>query len=285
MKGVLAMTRIAVVSAFVCASLLIIGIGPEALAQQKQTLVVRGDSSVAHLIDDLTGSFMKDHPQYSVVVSGGEAASAVQALLAGEAQVGMSAHQITPDEEKLAESKGMRLVANVVDWEGVALICHPSNPVQKLTMDEVRDLLSGKYTNWSQVKGRDAKVDVIVVETPRSGIGSYFNNAVLGDKALVPSARVLRYFKNVVAEVAKDPAAIGYAPIRFVEQARGKDNVTVMAVARSELHAYVAASRETVKNRSYLLITPLFLFYDSNAKSEGAQTFVEYCAKKRLLGE
>ena len=279
------MAKITIASALVCAVLLITGIGPEVEAQQKQLLVVRGDASVAQLMEDLTGSFMKDYPDYSVVVSGGAAASGVEALLAGEAQVGMSAHLISPDEEKLAEAKGMTLMSSLVYWEGVAVICHPSNPCEKLTLDEVRDLLSGKYTSWSQVKGPEAKVDVVVIETPTSGIGSYFNKTVLGDSPLVPSARIFRYFKNVVGEVAKDPGAIGYAPVRFVEQAKGKDNVKVLAIARSEHHMYVAASRQTVKNRSYLLITPLFLFYDNNAKLKGGRTLVEYCTRKGLLGE
>jgi len=260
-------------------------IGLEAEAQQKQLVVVRGDAAVAQLIDDLAQSFMKDHPDYSIVVSGGAAAGVVEALLSGEAQVGMSAHPISPDGEKLAESKGAKLTSRLVDWEGLAMICHPSNPVEKLTLDQVKDLFTGKITNWSQVKGKNAKVDLVVIETPRSGLGTYFNETALGKSPVSPSARVLRYFKNVVGDVAKNPNAIGYAPIRFVEQAKGKDDVKVLAVARSELHMYVSPSSQTIKDRSYLLITPLFLFYDENAKLTGPKTFVDYCMQKRLLGK
>jgi phosphate transport system substrate-binding protein len=209
----------------------------------------------------------------------------VQALLSGEAQVGMSAHPMSPDEEKMAEAKGGKLASRLVDWEGLALICHPSNPVEKLTLDEVRNLFTGKITNWSQVMSRNAKVDLVVTETPRSGLGTYFNETALQNSPVSPSARVLRYFKNIVGDVAKDPNAIGYAPIRFVEQAKGKDDVKVLAVARSELNQYVAPSRQTIKDRTYLLITPLFLFYAENAKSAGPKTFVDYCMQKRLLGK
>jgi len=281
-----AMKGIAVTVALACTLVVLtVGIGPEAEAQQKQVLVVKGDASVAPLIDDLANSFMRDHPDFSIVVSGGEAASGVEALVAKEGQVGMSARQISPDEENLAAAKGAKLVARLVDWEGVAVICHPSNPVEKLTLNEVGNLLSGKYTSWSQVKGPNETVDVVVVETPRSGIGSFFNEKALGDRPVVSSARVLRYFKNVVGEVAKKPNAIGYAPIRVVEKAKGKEDVKVLPIARSKDHPYYAASRETVKNRHYLLITPLFLFYDDNANTKGAQTFTDYCAQKRLLGE
>ncbi len=279
------MNRIAMTIALMCMVVVLVGaIGPEAGAQQKQLVVVRGDAAVAHLMDDLAQSFMRDHSDYSIVVSGGAASGAVEALLAGEAQVWMSAQKMSPDDEKLAEAKGVMLVSRLVDWEGLALICHPSNPVEKLTLDQVRDLFTGKIANWSQVKGKNAKVDLVVIETPRSGMGTYFNETALEKNPVSPSARILRYFKNVVADVAKDPNAIGYAPIRFVELAKGKDDVKVLAVARSELHMYVVPSIQTIKDRSYLLITPLFLFYDENAKLTGPKTFVDYCMQKRLLG-
>ncbi len=280
------MNRIAMAITLICTvAVLVAAIGPEAEAQQKKVVVVRGDAALAHLMDDLAHSFMRDHADYSIVVSGGAAAGVVEALVAGEAQVGMSTHPISPDEEKLAEAKGAKLVSRLVDWEGLALICHPSNPVEKLTLDEVRNLFTGKIENWSQVKGKNAKVDLVVIETPRSGLGSYFNETALGKSPVSLAARVMRYFKNVVGDVAKDANAIGYAPIRFVEQAKGKDDVKVLAVARSELHMYVVPSRETIKDRSYLLITPLFLFYDDNAKSPGPKIFVDYCMQKRLLGQ
>ena len=280
------MNRIAWTLAFMCVvASLTVAIGLKAEARQKQVVVVKGDATIAYLIDDLAQSFMRDHPDYSIVVSGGTASGAVDALVKGEAQVWMSAQKLSPDREKRAEAKGAKLVSRLVDWEGVAVICHPSNPVAKLTLGEVKNLFTGKITNWSQVKGPQAPVDVVVVETPRSGIGSYFNQTALGNSPIAPSERVLRYFKNIVADVAKDPNAIGYAPIRFVEQAKGKNDVKILAIARSELHEYVPASAQTVKDRSYLLITPFFLFYDENAKSEGPKIFVDYCAQKRLLGK
>ena len=280
------MKRIAWTVVFVCMmSVLATAIGLKAEAQKKQVVVVKGDAAVAQLMDGLAHSFMKDHPDYSIVVSGGAASGAVEALLSGEAQVWMSAQNISPDEEKLAEAKGAKLVSRLVDWEGLALICHPSNPVEKLTLDEVRNLFTGRIANWSQVKGKNAKVDLVVIETPKSGLGTYFNETALGKSPVSPSAHVLRYFKNIVADVAKDPDAIGYAPIRFVEMAKGKDDVKVLAVARSELHSYVVPSMQTIKDRSYLLITPLFLFYDENSKLLGPKTFVDYCMQKRLLGK
>jgi phosphate transport system substrate-binding protein len=282
----LAMKRIAFTVAFTCmVAVLAAAIGLKAEAQKKRVLVVKGDAAVAHLMDDLAQSFMRDHPDYSIVVSGGAAAGSAQAILSGEAQVWMSAQKLSPEEEKLAESKGAKLGFRLVDWEGVAVICHPSNPVTKLTLGEVRNLFTGRITNWSQVKGPQAPVDAVVIETPRSGIGSYFNQTALGNRPIAPSARVFRYFRNLIADVAKDPNAVGYAPIRLVEQARGKNDVKILAIARSELHEYIPASAQTVKDRSYLLITPFFLFYDENAKSEGPRIFVDYCTKKRLLGK
>ncbi len=279
------MGRIALTAILICmvvfASTSCFGAG----TKQKQVLIVKGDAAVAQLMDDLAHSFMTDHPDFSVVVSGGTDTGATESLIVGETQVWMSAHTISPDEEKLTEVKGLKLISRLVDWEGLALICHSSNPVQKLTLDQVRDLFAGKLTNWAQVKGLDAKIDVVVIETPRSGLGAYFNQRALGNIPVAPSAQILRYFKNVIGEVSKNPNAISYAPIRLVEQAKEKDDVKVLAVARSELHAYVLPSKKTIKDRSYQLITPLFLFFDENAKSPAAKTFVDYCVQKRLLGQ
>jgi phosphate transport system substrate-binding protein len=93
--------------------------------------------------------------------------------------------------------------------EKLTPIVHPENPVKSLSKDQLRDLFSGKLTNWKEVGGPDLPV-VLVVPAPGSGTRGVLDKQILGGGALATSAKVLRTSSAELAEVARDKAAIGY---------------------------------------------------------------------------
>ena len=84
---------------------------------------------------------------------------------------------------------------------GIAVITHPSNPVDELTLDQVRKIYTGEYDNWSQVGGPDQQVNVMTVgEMP--GV----------QPKLTSNASVSAFASNVFMGVAGTSGAIGFVP-------------------------------------------------------------------------
>ncbi|MDO6806331.1 substrate-binding domain-containing protein, partial [Wenyingzhuangia sp. 1_MG-2023] len=86
---------------------------------------------------------------------------------------------------------------------GLAIVVHPSNPVSELSVDEISEIFSGGYTDWSQVGGRPGAIHVYARDE-NSGTWDSFKSMVLGNTPLIASAK--RFESNAVLsdEVSAD---------------------------------------------------------------------------------
>jgi hypothetical protein len=109
---------------------------------------------------------------------------------------------------------------------GIAVITHPSNPVDELTLDQIRKFYTGEYDNWSQVGGHNLPVKVMTgVEMP-------------GVQAKpTANASVSTFASSVFIGVASTSGALGFVSLMQSRQLRfigGHDAVKTIAV-RNEM--------------------------------------------------
>src|SRR6187200_3557110 len=100
--------------------------------------------------------------------------------------------------------------------DGLAIYLNASNPVKELSLDQVKQIYTGKVTNWKEVGGKDAKI-ILYSRENNSGTYAYFKEHVLENKDFHPSAQTLPGTAAVVNAVAKDPKAIGYGGIAYAK--------------------------------------------------------------------
>ncbi len=77
-------------------------------------------------------------------------------------------------------------VAHVVALDGLPVLVHPSNPVRGLTILQVRDIYTGKITNWNQVGGPNRPI-VIISQDTNSGTCETFETIVMAGEAMAGS--------------------------------------------------------------------------------------------------
>jgi len=109
-----------------------------------------------------------------------------------------------------------------MDLSGLAVIVHPSNPVNELTPDQIRKIYTGEYTNWNQVGGPDLEVKVMTVGEP-SGIQA----------RITSNATVSAFASSVFLGVAGTTGAFGFVPTMQSRQLRfigGNQAVKTMGV-------------------------------------------------------
>jgi hypothetical protein len=105
---------------------------------------------------------------------------------------------------------------------GMAVLTHPSNPVNELTPEQIRKIYTGVYDNWNQVGGPDLRVQVIALaEMPTV------------QPKLTSNASVSPFVSAVFMGVASTSGAIGFVPqvqrrqLRFIG---GHDAIRIMGV-------------------------------------------------------
>jgi len=166
-----------------------------------------------------------------------------------------------------------------VALDGLAVVVHPANPVDKLTMDQLAGIFSGKITNWAEVGGKDERIVVLSREV-NSGTHVYFKEHVLrrnvkqSKAEFAPSALMLSSSQAIADEVAGNTAAIGYYGMGYISNKHKP-----IAVARNEESGYVAPTVRNVLDGSYPISRPL-LVYTNGAPQGLVKKFVDFALSK-----
>ena len=121
------------------------------------------------------------------------------------------------DEFKKAVDKGIMPVAHTIAMDGVCVVVHPSNPVAKMTGQQVHDIYTGKITNWKDLGGPDKPIVVISRDTS-SGTYEVFNEKVMARTRWPPAWSYVASNPQVQGRVSSTDGAIGYVGLGFVDK-------------------------------------------------------------------
>ncbi len=111
-----------------------------------------------------------------------------------------------------------RLQMHEIRKAEIVFVVHPSNSVTSLTWEQLRDIHTGKITNWKEVGGKDLPI-VVYSDAVTGGTRAMVKKVVMGGAEYGPSVRSLTAVKRVAELVAKDPAGVGGVGGNFVNAA------------------------------------------------------------------
>ena len=234
------------------------------------TVATGGSTSMEKVIGALGESFMAENPNVTFTYNPTGSGSGIQAVSEGRCDIGLSSRALK-DEEKASGLKETTLAL-----DGIAIIVNPENPVSDLDVETIAKIYTGEITNWKDVGGNDAEI-VLIGREAGSGTRDGFES-ITGSKDACQYRQELTSTGDVIATVAQNPDAIGYASLSAV-----KDTVKALTVGG------VAPSEDTVKDGSYVVQRPFVLVTkDGEALSEAAQAFYDYAldpAQAELIGK
>ncbi len=179
-----------------------------------------------------------------ISVTGGGSGTGLAALINGTVDIANASRRIKDEEIQEARDNGIDPVEFIIARDAIAVIVHPDNPVEQLTLQQISDIYSGKITNWQEVGGEDLPIVRLSRET-NSGTHVYFLETVLrlGEKdnttlfsmetLLLPSS------EGIINEVRQNANAIGYDGLGYVP-----DDLKIIAVAKEAGSPYVLPSHQ-----------------------------------------
>ena len=222
------------------------------------TVSTDGSTSMEKVIGALSEAFMEANSKVTVTYNPTGSSTGIQAVQEGRCDIGLSSRALK-DEEKASG-----LQETVLAYDGIAVIVNPANPEEDLTLAQIADIYTGKITNWSELGGSDSEI-VLIGREGGSGTRSGFEE-IVEVKDLCQYRQELSSTGDVIATVAQNPGAIGYASLASV-----KDTVKAVKVGG------VTPSEETVKDGTYAIQRPFVLVTKEGvALSETAQAFFDY---------
>jgi phosphate transport system substrate-binding protein len=228
-----------------------------------EEIVINGSTTVLPVMQKAAENFMAVNPSIILSISGGGSGNGIKALTDGLCQVAMSSRDMKENEVALAKKNGVTPVRIPVAVDALLPVVHPSNKLQAITLEQLRDIYTGKITNWKALGGTDKTIAVISRDTS-SGTYETWEEKVMKKEKVVPSALLQASNGAVVQAVSKNPNAVGY--IGF-----GYTNPGVKGLGIGQ----VKASPETALSGQWPIARELYLF-TNGAPSGNVKKLIDY---------
>jgi phosphate transport system substrate-binding protein len=220
----------------------------------------KGSDTIVNLALAWAEKYQSDYPDVRISVTGGGSGTGIAALVNGTVDIANASRKIKDEEVAEAQSNGIEPVEHIIARDAIAVIVNPNNPVSQLTLQQISDIYSGKYTNWTEVGGEDRPIVRLSRET-NSGTHVYFLETVLRlgskeDKTLFSmDTLLLPSSEGIISEVRDNPNAIGYDGLGYVPK-----DLKKIAIAKKAGEPYVLPSIATVNDKSYAIARDLYMY-------------------------
>ena len=216
------------------------------------TVALNGSTSMEKLVNGLKEGIVETYPNLQLEPQFTGSSAGIEAVTNGTADIGDVSRALT-DEEKAGG-----LVENIVALDGIAVVTDTASTATNLTTQQLKDIYTGKITNWSEVGGADQNIVVIGRESG-SGTRDAFEEILdIADQCQL--AQTLNETGAVAAAVQSTPGAIGYISLDALN-----DKVKALQLDG------VAPSEETVKDGSYTLQRPFVMATKGEISEQSAQ--------------
>ena len=226
-----------------------------ACERQQGGLTVAGSTSVEPFAEILAEDYMEQHGEEKIFIQGGGSSAGIQAVRTGAAHVGMSSRLLTTQEQDL--------VSFPIAYDAIAVIVHPANPIQNLTIDQIRIIFSGQVRRWEEIGGKSAAITLVSREEG-SGTREAFQHLLMGKSEISLRALVQDSNGAIRQVVADDPNSVGYISLGLV-------NKKVKALKIEGIEATI----ENIRLKSYKVVRP-FLFVFKSEPQGTAKRFVDF---------
>lgn len=219
-----------------------------------------GSDTMVNLALAWAEEYMLLHPDVRLSVTGGGSGTGIAAMINGTVDLANASREMKPEELDAARQNGRAPQEFVVARDAIAVVVHPSNPVNGLTRQQLADIYTGKITNWRAVGGADRPI-VLLSRESNSGTYVYFLENVIrqGDAQsqllFSPETLLMPSSEGISAEVRQNPNAIGYDGLGYVTP----DQKT-LGIARDDASEFVLPSVETVNTGAYPIARPLYMY-------------------------
>lgn len=230
---------------------------------------IKGSDTLLPLTQELAEEYLAEHPEAEIIVTGGGSGVGIAALMENTTDIAMASRSIKFGEKMKFAEEGLKATEVTVAYDALAVVVHPSNPVARLTREQLEAIFRGKITNWKEVGGEDRKIVVYSRETS-SGTYEFFKESVLENKNYMSSILSMPATGAIIQSVRQTKGAIGYIGLAYLNR-----YVKALAVSYDGGVHYAEPSVENAVNGSYPIVRPLYYYYDSGKEAQ-VSPFISY---------
>lgn len=228
------------------------------------TIAISGSTSVGPLMEKEAKAFMDKNKNVKIEIQQIGSSAGIKNAMDGVSEIGMSSRDLK-EEEKAAVKE------DVICYDGIGIIVHPSNTATNLTKAQIKDIYTGKITNWKDVGGKDAPI-VVVSREEGSGTRDAFQE-IVGYKAeeLVKSAQISQGNGAVKTTVSTNSNAVGFVSFEVMLK-DGKPDPVIKTLTVGG----VEANAKNVLDKTYQISRPFLVVYKDGKLSQASKDLIAF---------
>ena len=236
---------------------LAVGCGSGSAEGDTAKITISGSTSVGPTMEVLAEVYEKNNDVNIEVQQVGSSAG-IKNTIDGISDLGMSSRDLKDEETK--EVDGTQIAI-----DGIAVITNTANKVTNLTSEQVKDIFTGKITNWKEVGGEDAQI-VVVSREDGSGTRDGFQD-ILGFESdeLIKDAQICDGSGNVKSTVEGNENAIAYISFGYLGDTL--NDVKIDGVEPTDAN---------VVDGKYPISRPFIVVNKKDGLSDVAKAFVDF---------
>ncbi len=161
------------------------------------------------------------------------------------------------EQKQYAEEQGVELVYVPIGLEGFVFFVNENNPVDSLTVEQIRKIYACEYTNWSDVGGANRIINP-VTRLKGSGSQTAFES-FMGE-----------YEIGVKSPFAITGASVGFSFRYYMDGIVENDKVKMLSLNG------VYPSAENIQNGSYPIVARFYAIYRADNQNKNIPTLIEW---------
>jgi phosphate transport system substrate-binding protein len=230
-------------------------------------ILIAGYGPELPVVQDLAKAYERLHPGTAIDLEWDSTVRAIHLVKTGAAQIAVTDQ---PDPA---------LKTTQIAWDGIAVIVNFANPVREVSSAQVRGLFSTQITNWAEMDGATARVEVI----PRTSVNNLtagFQNSLGLTERMAASAAPVRSDQKVLSLVSGRDATVSYISLAAALKAQ-EDGISIHILTVDQIDPGEA----TVKNGRYRLRRPVLMLTATQPDplTESVLSFVRSVDGQQLL--
>ncbi|GDX64869.1 phosphate-binding protein [Chlorobiota bacterium] len=240
-------------------------------AVQQSTITIKGSDTMVILVQRWAELY--PNKNLSFQVTGGGSGTGIAALINGTTDICSSSRPIKPAEVvQMKEKYGHVPIEIRVARDGISIYVHKDNPITKITMNQLKEIFTGKIKNWKLLGGSDQSI-ILYSRENNSGTYEFFKEYVLSKRDFAPTAQHMPGTSAVVGAVAMDRWGIGYGGAAYTI------GVKEVPVALDESKPYYHPNEDNILSGKYPISR--FLFFYLKDKPQGQmKDFIDWVIGK-----
>ena len=235
------------------------GCGSSAEEGGSTTISVSGSTSVGPLMEKIAEKYEESNSNISIEINQVGSSAGIKDAINGVSELGMSSRELKDDEKT-------EVTGTTIAYDGIAIITNKNNPIKNITLEQIKDIYTGKITNWKDIDGGKDSPIVVICREEGSGTRDAFQEIIgYASEELIEEAMISNANGAVKETVAGNENAVGFVSFEYLD-----DKINVVNVEG------ITPEADKVKSGEYKISRPFLVVTKEGSLSEEGQKLIDY---------